>query len=130
MKLTTEQYAQALYEALEAVNPKQHDAVIDNFVKVLQENNDLKRYEQIIGVYERLDRERRGVKDVELTFARETKVNAELLDELNQLIGAKSEVRTKIDESIIGGVIIRVDDTLIDVSTQGQLNRLKNQLIH
>lgn len=129
MKVTNEQYAEALHQALESVSPKDHNAVINNFIDALKANNDLNRYEQIIETYERMDRQRRGVKDVEATFARETKINSELLEQLNSIVGADVEVRTKIDETIIGGIILRInEDTLIDASAQGHLNRLKDQL--
>ena len=43
-------------------------------------------------------------------------------------ITEKTEIKTRVDESIIGGVVVRVDDTLIDASVRTQLNNLNNNL--
>ena len=46
-KLTSAQYAQALYEAVHETNPKEHDLVMDRFVKILAQNGDLGKYDEI-----------------------------------------------------------------------------------
>jgi F-type H+-transporting ATPase subunit delta len=50
------------------------------------------------------------------------------ISELNALVGKNLELKKKIDESLIGGVTIKVDDTLIDASVKSQLDKLKNTL--
>jgi F-type H+-transporting ATPase subunit delta len=44
------------------------------------------------------------------------------------MVGKNLELKKKIDESLIGGVTIKVDDTLIDASVKSQLDKLKNTL--
>jgi len=125
-KLTPTQYAQALYDAVHETANKDHDKVLDNFVKVLAANGDLGRYEQIEAEYNKLEMKEKGIKEAEVTFAKEH--NPKILDELNKVVGGKLEFKTKIDEGIVGGVIVRVDDTLIDASVKTQLNNLNNSL--
>jgi F0F1-type ATP synthase delta subunit len=60
MKYSAEQYASALFEALSEVGPKDHNTIIENFITVLQKQNELEHYESIIEAYERLDKEKRG----------------------------------------------------------------------
>jgi F-type H+-transporting ATPase subunit delta len=55
-------------------------------------------------------------------------INSGLINQLNQIIGSKVDVEKKIDDSIIGGVVVRVDDTLIDVSVKTQLSNLNKEL--
>lgn len=127
MRYSKEQYAQALYEALQDSAPKSHDTVIDNFIKTLKDNGDLGSYEAIIESYEKFDKQLRGVKEVEVTTAGAT-VNKSLLNDLNILVGKDAEVIHKTDDKIVGGVVIRIDDTLIDGSIKHQLDNLGNTL--
>lgn len=126
MKFTSQQYAQALYDAVAETNPKDHDLVMDNFVKVLAQNGDLGKYEEIEVEYKRVEMKAKGIKEVSVTFAQEH--NTKILDDLNKVVQGKAEFKTKIDSGIVGGVVVRVDDTLIDASVKNQLNNLNQNL--
>jgi F-type H+-transporting ATPase subunit delta len=138
MKLTSQQYAEALYDAISETAPHDHDKVLDNFVKVLAQNGDLGKYEEIEAEFRKLKLESQGIKEVEITIAREAEMNRVILDELNAVVrshvgdGLKpsptTEIKTRVDESIIGGVVVRVDDTLIDAGVKNQLNNLNQAL--
>jgi F-type H+-transporting ATPase subunit delta len=128
MKYSIKQYVQGLYEALQDTKNKDHDLVIDNFVEVLKVNGDLAYYEKIVSAYEAYDKEIKGIKQVEFTTAKDGVVSEKLISELNALVGKNLELKKKIDESLIGGVTIKVDDTLIDASVKSQLDKLKNTL--
>lgn len=129
MKFNHRQYAQALYEALADTAPKDQDKVIENFIEVLKAKGDLAEYEKIIAAYEVYDREQRGVTEVEVTTAEDsTKVNKSLIDDLNKIVGNDIEVKQKVDSNLIGGVVIRAGDTLIDGSIKNQLDQLQKNL--
>ncbi len=128
MKYSAQQYAAALYQALQEAAPKDQNQVIDNFIVVLKNNNDLAHYEKVIEAYEALDRQERGVARANVAFARETEVSDEFIRQLNEFAKTKLEIETKVDESLIGGVVVRIDDLLLDASVKGQLNRLKKFL--
>lgn len=128
MKFTIKQYAQSLYEVLESTNPNQQDKVIDNFIQALTDNGDLAAYEKIVAEYEKLANVKAETSQVEITTATGATVTPSLLKELNQFTKAKVEVAETTDEKILGGVVIRVDDTLIDASLKTQLNNLEDTL--
>lgn len=128
MKFTHKQYAQALHEAITDTAPKDQDKVIDNFIEILKSKGDLAEYEKIIEAYESYDREQRGVTEVEVTTTADTKVSKPILDELNKLVGKDTEIKERVDNNIIGGVVIRAGDTLIDGSVRNQLNQLRQNL--
>lgn len=128
MRYTHQQYAQALYESFQDTKPKDHDQIIENFIEVLKKNGDLAEYEAIIQTFEDYDRSQKGIKQVEVTTAEEGKLSKEVLNHLNKLVGKNIEIKRKVDENIIGGVVIKVDDTLIDGSTKRQLEDLENTL--
>jgi F-type H+-transporting ATPase subunit delta len=128
MKFTHKQYAQALYEAIADTAPKDQDKVIENFIEILKQKGDLPEYERIITAYEIYDKEQRGITEVEITTAGDTKLSKPLLDELNKLIGKDIEIKEKVDSGIIGGIVVRAGDTLIDGSIKNQLNQLRQDL--
>lgn len=128
MRITSSQYAAALLDAVHQTSEKDHDKVLDNFVKVLAQNGDLSKYTEIEAEYKRVEREARGIKEAQVTVAREMEINSVLINSLNEIVGGKVEIKKKIDEGIIGGVVVRVDDTLIDASVKDQLNKLNQSL--
>lgn len=128
MRFSHKQYAQALYESFQDAGPKDHDKIIANFIEVLKSNGDLPEYEKIIGAYEAYDREARGIKQVEMTTAHEIEANNAIVHQLNEIVGKDIELKQKVDERLIGGVVVKVDDTLIDGSVKTQLSTLKKNL--
>ncbi len=128
MKFTVKQYAQSLMEVLESTAPKQQDRVIDNFINILQTNGDSAAYEKIVAEVENLMGEHAETSKVTVTTAGNTNVTPALLKELNQFSKSKMEVTKVTDEEILGGVVIRVDDTLIDASLKTQLDNLEENL--
>lgn len=127
MKYSKSQYVQALHEALQDTDTRSHDRVIDNFIQTLKANGDLGSYEAIIKEYEVYDKKQRGVKDVEITTVGAS-VNKSLIHELNNLVGKNIDITQKQDDKIIGGVVIKVDDTLIDGSIKNHLDNLGKTL--
>ena len=137
MKLTPQQYAQALYDAVHETNPKDHDLVMDRFVQILAQNGDLNKHSEIEAEYTKIEHGAKGIKEAEVTVAREAELNKGLIDELNRIVNADVaaatgrqhlEIKKKIDANIVGGVIMRVDDTLLDASVKTQLNNLNREL--
>ena len=131
MKFTAKNYAHALFESLSDTNPKDADKILDNFVKVLAENNDLRLFEEISSEFHRLELQKKGIKEVEITSA--SPINKEneqmILHELNKIVKGDFEVKKKIDEKIIGGVMIQVDDKMLDATVKNQLEELKKDLM-
>lgn len=130
MKITAQQYAESLLSALESVKPSDHDRVIENFLKILSQNGDMALYEKVIKEFEILDKKKKGISEAEVVFSKEAENNSKILDELNRIVGKKVEIKKKIDENVIGGIVVKVDDTLIDASLKTQLKTLNQQLKH
>jgi F-type H+-transporting ATPase subunit delta len=128
MKITSQQYATALFDAVTETNPKDHDAVLDNFVKILAQNGDLGKFEEIDKEFRKLKLGSEGIKEAEVTTATDAEINNKIIEEINKVVGGKIEIKHKIDKDIIGGVVVRVDDTLIDASVRTQLNNLNKSL--
>jgi len=131
MKFSPKQYALALFESLAETDPKDSSTVLDNFVKVLAENNDLRLFDEISEEFHKLELAKKGIKQAEVTSAHPlTHENEkEILHELNKLVKGDYELKKKVDEQLIGGVVIKMDDKMIDASVKNNLEQLKNNLI-
>lgn len=130
MKFTAKNYALALFEALEGVSHKDQDQILDNFVKVLAENNDLRKFEEVSEEFHKLELDKKGIKPVELTSAHPiTKENEhEIIKELNKIIKGDIQLKKKVDEGLVGGVVIRFEDQMLDASVKNNLEQLRKDL--
>lgn len=130
MRLTAAQYARTLMEVMETSDPKFQDTVLDNLVKVLVENNDLKLMDEIAEEFHKLELAKKGVKQAEVISARPLGREQEkrVLAVLNGMLKTDVELKKKIDENLIGGVVIRVEDKVIDASVKKNLQELKDSL--
>ncbi len=77
--------------------------------------------------FESLDREARGVVEAEATVARtfEDSEREQIARQLSNATGKTVEVQMKVDPAILGGIIVRIGDRLIDASVSGRLERLR-----
>src|SRR5437763_1124724 len=130
MRYSPKQYAQALAESLQESNPKDESQILDNFAKVLAENNDLRLFDQIAEEFHRLELAKKGIKQVEVTTARPMNKENEqaIVQQLNKLVKGNFELKKKLDEQLIGGVVIRMEDQMIDASVKSNLEQLKKNL--
>ena len=52
-----------------------------------------------------------------------------LKSSLNSLIGMNINLTLKVDESLVGGIKLRIENKFLDATIQNQLNRLKQELL-
>ena len=128
MATTIQEYAQALQLALQESKPEDVDVVIENLVGILKDNNELDKYEAVVEEFEKLTLLAGEVTEVEAVFAKEATANKGILDELNSVVGPQIGIRSRVNDELVGGMVLRVDDTLIDASVKGSLERLKKDL--
>lgn len=130
MKYSAKQYAQALMETLERAEIKDENQILDNFVKVLAENNHLRMFDEISEEFHKLELAKKGLKQAEVITAHPINHESEhgIIQELNKLVKGNIELKKKIDESLIGGVIIKMDDQMLDASIKNDLEQLKKDL--
>jgi len=126
--ITANQYAQALYGAIQETSPKDQDKVLDNFAKVLAEHGDLPKFAEIEKEYLKISEHGDGIRNVTVTTAREMPVAESLIKELNLVVGNRLKVKKEVDPGLIGGIVIRADDTLLDASVKKDLRDLGKEI--
>jgi F-type H+-transporting ATPase subunit delta len=91
------------------------------------------RFEQLPAVireFARLYRQREGILEATVTSAAalDTAEIDSLQARLESMTGAHIELSSEVDPSLLGGVVVRVGDQLIDGSVAGRLERLRTDL--
>ena len=99
-----------------------------NLVKVLADAGRLNIVSDINKLYEQLRADAEGVVEVDVVsaYALTTDQQISVSDVMAKRLGKKVEVSNEVDESLIGGLVIRAGDTVIDASVKGRLKALAN----
>ena len=103
-----------------------------NFVKLLAENGRLAMIPDIAGLYEELLAEAQSKVEATVTSAypiSDAQQQA-MTEALKKKLGCDVTLVTEIDESLIGGVVIKAGDLVIDGSAQARLDSLASRLTH
>lgn len=97
-----------------------------NLVRLMAENDRLKVLPEVAVQFETLRAESEGKIDAEAisAFPLTDAQQAAISDALKSKLGREVSLTTSTDESLIGGVVIKAGDTIIDGSMKAQLNAL------
>ncbi len=103
---------------------------LKNFLRLLLDKNRIGALEEIADYYSRLTDEISNVTRAEVITARTLKDAQmdKLQEALAKLTSKKVKMDVKEDESLIGGLIVKVGDLVLDGSVKAQLKGLKESL--
>ena len=101
-----------------------------NLVKLLAENHRLGVTAEITEQFETLKAEAEKTIEAEVIAATElgSAQQALITDKLKARLGCEVSLKCKVDESLMGGAIIKAGDLVIDGSVSGHLNKLSGEL--
>ena len=106
------------------------DEILGNFLKVLIVNLRLPVIFRIRRLYETLWRQHNRLLPVEVTSAIELDedVAQSIAERVEQQTGQRVELTQRVDEDILGGLVVRVSNMILDASIRNQLERLRRQV--
>jgi F-type H+-transporting ATPase subunit delta len=119
-------------EILDTLNAKLHmQKELRNLIAVLISNDRIAHVAEVAVGYRRILQEQLGIRPAEIVTARKLgkEERAALVAEVGKLAGAKIDASFKLDESILGGAVVRIGSTVYDGSVRGRLDRLKEALV-
>jgi F-type H+-transporting ATPase subunit delta len=132
MKITATQYAQSLYESVAEKSHSEIDNAVKNFVKILTKNKQIKNAPKIISKFKEIFNKENNIIEAEITTRENMNVgmrNYVSKYVSNKYKAEKVEINNIANESIKGGVIIKVGDEITDGSVERNLEELKNKLM-
>lgn len=120
----------AKQRAIVEVLPNETRRYVRNLALLLLERDRIMQLPQVVEVFHELVLEARGIAVAEVTTAVElTAPEAEEVRErLARIMAKRIEMRVRVDPAIIGGLVVRVGDNLIDGSVRTQLAQLRQRM--
>jgi F-type H+-transporting ATPase subunit delta len=118
-------------KALDALLGDRVSRPVRNLIQLMLRRGRIEQLPRVAAEFRRLDDVRQGITHAIATSATELtpdEVRA-LTARLEQTTGGRISLDTQVDPSLLGGLVVRVGDRLMDGSVRGRLERLRNQLI-
>lgn len=119
-----------LLEIVRDVGGAAFDESFINFLKVVIVNGRLELLPEMAVLYEQYRREAEAQIRVDVRSARpmDEEQSRALAERLKARFGRDVELHVEVDESLIGGAIIRAGDQVIDGSVRGRLEQLSKRV--
>ena len=122
---STEEKKQGLDKAVEG-----EDDVVRNFLAVLIENHRMPALFRIRRELDAMWREVNKLLPVQVTSAvdLDAAVTRQIGEEIGRQTGRTVELTTTVDPDVLGGIVLRVGNSILDASIRTRLDRLRKQV--
>lgn len=117
-------------ELIEKVAGDKLDDNGKNFVRLLSENNRIDLLPDVAGIYDGLRADAQGEVEAQVTSAFELlpDQSEKIANALSARLNRKVKIVSEVDKDLIGGVIIRAGDLVIDGSVKGRLAKMSSTI--
>jgi len=107
------------------------DEAISNFLELLLENHRRPVVFRVRREYDRLWEEANQLLPVQITSAVELdpSVAERIGDEIGRQTGRTVELTSSVDPDVIGGIVVRVGNSILDASIRTRLDNLRKQVV-
>jgi ATP synthase F1 delta subunit len=122
---STEEKKAGLHKAIEGA-----DEAILNFLELLVENHRMPVIHRIRRAYDRLWEEANRLLPVQITsaVALDPQVVERIGEEIGRQTGRRVELTSTVDPAVIGGIVLRVGNSILDASIRNRLENLRKQV--
>jgi ATP synthase F1 delta subunit len=123
--LSSDEKKQGLQNAVSGAEP-----IVQNFLELLIENHRMPAVFRIRREFDRLWDEENQLLPVVITSAVELdeEVVRSIGDRIGQQTGRKVELSSTVDPDVLGGLVVRVGNTVLDASIRHRLDQLRKQV--
>jgi ATP synthase F1 delta subunit len=122
---STEEKKAGLHKAIEGAD----EAILD-FLELLVENHRMPVIHRIRRAYDRLWEEANRLLPVQITsaVALDPQVVERIGEEIGRQTGRRVELTSTVDPAVIGGIVLRVGNSILDASIRNRLENLRKQV--
>ena len=127
-KVTPLRKQELLEELLSVVD---YEEITKNFLRLIASRRRLSYLKEIVEAFEREVNRLEGVVVAEVISPLPLSAGQvrKIARRVSVFLGKKVEIKSSVDSSIIGGIIIKIGDTVYDGSLKKQLQLLKDRLV-
>jgi F-type H+-transporting ATPase subunit delta len=107
------------------------DLMVYNMVGLLVSRDSADSLSAITGEYEKLLDRQNGIEraHVKSAIALDESSKKSLVDQISRIIGKNVEFTAEVDPSIVGGLVARIGDKIMDGSVKTRLRNLRKSLV-
>ena len=104
--------------------------IVRNFLFIVADNQRTHLLPEILKTFDDVIRQRQGMAEAEVTSAAELTApqKTQLQQTLERLTGRKIQAKYSLDPGLLGGVVVRIGDTIYDGSVRNRLNQMRARL--
>jgi F-type H+-transporting ATPase subunit delta len=123
---STEEKKEGLHKAVTGA-----DEAVANFLELLLENHRMPVVFRVRRDFDRLWEEENKLLPVQITSAVELdpSVADRIGDEIGRQTGRTVELTSTVDPDVIGGIVLRVGNSILDASIRNRLENLRKQVV-
>lgn len=130
-KTSPKQFALALHDATLGKSVGESEKIVKSFVALLSKKRMLGKSSQIISDYKKISQAEKGIVEAIVTTSHPLSDSAEekIKTFIKKEFQAKDvEIHHKLEESLLGGMKLKVGDTIIDSTLRGRLKEMETAL--
>jgi F-type H+-transporting ATPase subunit delta len=122
---STEEKKDGLHKVVDGAEP-----IFENFLELLLEKHRMPVIHRIRRDYDELWREENKLLPVHVTtaIALDEEIVKSLADRISETTGQQVELTSEIQPDIIGGIVLRVGNSILDASIRNRLEQLRRQV--
>jgi F-type H+-transporting ATPase subunit delta len=131
MKPTVSQYARALLTLSQEASASEQKEVVKNFVELLKRRREIKKIPAVLRRLEQFLEEASGAKRVQAISARplNEKEVEEIVAQAQEIFGVKKIIlEERVKPEIQGGILLKTDNEMVDVSMKSRVTGLRKLL--
>ncbi|MCW3048084.1 MAG: atpH [Solirubrobacterales bacterium] len=122
---STEEKKDGLHRTVEGA-----DETLNNFLELLLENHRMPVVFRVRREFDRLWEEANDLLPVQITsaVALDESVSRRIGDEIGRQTGKQVQLTSTVDPDVIGGIVLRVGNSILDASIRNRLETLRKQV--
>lgn len=126
MKLSLQNCGKILYELTKDAAAEELDKIIKQFILFLSQKRMVTKIKYIMDEFVNYTKEKNGIVKLKIMSAKE--LSKSEVNKICRYFGDKVETEIKIDATLLGGVVIKDKNRILDASLKTQLQKFKKQL--
>jgi F-type H+-transporting ATPase subunit delta len=131
MKISNKQFARALYESVKDKKKSEVKTILQNFVVLLHREGAMSRAEQIMKEFVGLFNKEEGIVSAQVKSLNklDKKSRTQVEKFVQELTKSKTvELSEEEDKTVLGGLVIKYGDKILDGSLRTRVGRLRAEL--
>lgn len=134
MRITIDQYAKLLYETEKTTDEKEKKTLLKGVADLIKRNRDTRKLDKIENRFKILRKKESGLWEGEIVSKR--KLEDKKIEAVKKAIAKEKDISEKsielintVNSELKGGLVIKLENEILDGSIDGKIRRVKEALV-